>query len=152
MVLREPPWLAVLAWRQRCPIALCSIARMVSAAASSYLSRHCPAAASGSTEGLGDPRASRLSLHLSLLLDALETFPPVDWYGVRDGALRSKTFAFFAVCSWGPRSGCLGPHGGEGVRTCGRLHPGQAGERLLEQRPHATTKGKSATSLEASRL
>ena len=49
--------------------------------------------------------------------------------------MRSKTYAFFAVCSWGPRSGCLGPHGGEGVRTGGRLHPGLVGERLLKQRP-----------------
>ena len=61
--------------------------------------------------------------------------PSVDRYAVRDGALHSKTFAFFAVCSWGPRSGCLSLHGSEGVRTGGRLHPGQAGERLLKQRP-----------------
>ena len=31
--------------------------------------------------------------------------------------------------------GVLGLHRGEGVRTVGRLHPGQAGERLLKQRP-----------------
>ena len=34
---------------------------------------------------------------------------------------------------------------GKGVRTGGRLHPRQAGERLLKQRPHAMTKGQSAT-------
>ena len=28
-----------------------------------------------------------------------------------------------------------------GVRTGGRLHPGQGGERLLKQRPHATSEG-----------
>ena len=33
--------------------------------------------------------------------------------------------------------GCLGLHGGQGVRTVGRLHLGQAGERLLKQRPKA---------------
>ena len=31
--------------------------------------------------------------------------------------------------------GCFDLRGGEGVRTVGRLHPGQAGERLLKQRP-----------------
>ena len=40
-----------------------------------------------------------------------------------------------------PRSslpGCLGLHEGEGVRTVGRLHPGQAGQRLQKQRPNVS--------------
>ena len=48
-----------------------------SAAASSYHSRHCPAAASGSTKGLVDPSASGLSLHLSLVLGMASMTAPI---------------------------------------------------------------------------
>ena len=37
--------------------------------------------------------------------------------------------------SQGPRPGCSRLQEGKGVPTGGRLHPGQAGERLLKQRP-----------------
>ena len=51
---RMPPWLAVLAWRQRCPIAMCSVAPDCSSTASSHVgSSVCPpAAASGSSHGV----------------------------------------------------------------------------------------------------
>ena len=109
-------------WRGDCDVLLhwtapkcfLTAACMVSAAASSYHSRHCPAAASGSTKGLVDPSASGLSLHLSLLLGlASET---------------AKTFAFFDVCRRGPRPGCLGPHEAVGVRTGGRLQGKQGSD------------------------
>ena len=74
---------------------LLQAACMVSAAASSCLSRHCPAAASGSSEGLGAPGLAR-------------DVPSVGWLGIRDGALRSKTFAYFGIRSRGSRPRCLG--------------------------------------------
>ena len=51
---RMPPWLAVLAWRQRCPTALCSVAPECSATASAHVgSCVClPAAASSSQHGV----------------------------------------------------------------------------------------------------
>ena len=123
---------AVLAWRLRCPVALCptaplcfpTAACMVSAAASSYHSRHCPAAASSSTKGLVDPSASSLSLQLSLLLV---------WRPRRRPSL--EDFCVLRRVQTGTTAWCLGPHEAVGVRTGGRLHPGLAGERLLKQRP-----------------
>ena len=51
---RMPPWMVVLAWRQRCPIAMCSVASKCSATAPGYVgSCVClPAAASGSQHGV----------------------------------------------------------------------------------------------------
>ena len=51
---RMLPWLAVLAWRQRCLIALCAVAPKCSATASAFFgSCVCPpAAASGSSHGV----------------------------------------------------------------------------------------------------
>ena len=143
MVLREPSWLAVLAWRQRCPIALCTVAPKCFLYCGMHGVGSCvllppPPLSSSSKRQHGRPRGPKSVRPFFAPLPAsgcAGDVPSVDWYGVRDGTLRSKTFAFFAVCSWGPRSGCLSLHGGEGVRTGGRLHPGQAGERLLKQRP-----------------
>ena len=53
------------------------------------------------------------------------------------GMLKAYDWGIYSASAQGRSSvpGCPCLHGGEGVRTVGRLHPRQAGERLLKQRP-----------------
>ena len=92
-----------------------------------------------------DPREHTFSLELSLpLLWNDESATGARLTGDDDIDVATEFLDQLAMTTLEPdsldsdRPGCLGLHEGEGVRTGGRLHPGQAGERLLKQRRKVT--------------
>ena len=99
-----------------------------------------------SQRGTGEDRQLHLvsdSITLVPSVVSLGAFTKQDKHIGQHGAVHLSSHDSATTPPWSSLHGCSALRQGEGVWTVGRLHPGQAGERLLKQHPKAPLWSKS---------